>query len=327
MTARAAYPANVSTRAPSTSAAEVARLAATDLNLLVPLLAILEERSVTRAAEKIGLSQPATSHALARLRRLLGDQLVVRRHGTLVLTPRATELLTPLREVLHQTARLVGAPTFDPATDTRTVTIALTTSTAFVIGNRLTQLLAERLPHGSLRWRTFTVPDQAVFSEEGEDVVLLTETYQSPHPRERLYDDRWVVIAPRDAPADADALELLTTLPHVAFDQAPRRAKPYVRLDQEGVSYEVRAWVTDNLLIPYLVSGMTAVALHRYRAAVAMREFHDLRIEEFPFDIEGLSIDMVFNPHLPDDGYRPWLRAILLEAAGSGPSSADGSRP
>ena len=79
-------------------------------NLLVPLLALLEERSVTRAADKIGLSQPAMSHALRRLRRLLGDGLLVRQGSGMRLTPLASELLDPLERVLHSTARLVTVP-------------------------------------------------------------------------------------------------------------------------------------------------------------------------------------------------------------------------
>ena len=99
------------------------RLASVNLNLLVPLLALLEERSVTRAAERVGLSQPAMSHALTRMRRLLGDDLVVRQGGGVTLTPRALELIAPLRSALQQTARIVNFPSFDPATDGRVITV------------------------------------------------------------------------------------------------------------------------------------------------------------------------------------------------------------
>ena len=68
---------------------DLSRLASVNLNLLVPLLALLEERSVTRAADAVGISQRAMSHALRRMRRLLGDELVVRQGSTLALTPRA----------------------------------------------------------------------------------------------------------------------------------------------------------------------------------------------------------------------------------------------
>lgn len=90
------------------------RLASVDLNLLVPLLALLEERSVTKAAERVGLSQPAMSHALTRMRRLLGDDLVVRQGTGVTPTPRALELIAPLRSALQQTARIVNFPTSTP---------------------------------------------------------------------------------------------------------------------------------------------------------------------------------------------------------------------
>ncbi|MFE6287421.1 FAD-dependent oxidoreductase [Streptomyces sp. NPDC057877] len=114
------------------------RLASVNLNLLVPPLALLEERSVTKAAERVGLSQPAMSHALTRMRRLLGDDLVVRQGSGVTLTPRALELVGPLRGALRQTARIVNFPVFDPATDGRIITVAMTTSTAFVVGPWLT---------------------------------------------------------------------------------------------------------------------------------------------------------------------------------------------
>ncbi|MGV9548547.1 LysR family transcriptional regulator [Streptomyces ardesiacus] len=141
------------------------RLASVNLNLLVPLLALLEERSVTKAAERVGLSQPAMSHALTRMRRLLGDDLVVRHGSGVTLTPHALELVGPLRSALQQTARLVNFPVFDPATDRRIITVAMTTSTAFVVGPRLTRLVGERAPHATLRLRTITVPTETTFTE------------------------------------------------------------------------------------------------------------------------------------------------------------------
>ncbi|MFF3572382.1 LysR family transcriptional regulator [Nocardia jiangxiensis] len=77
------------------------RLASVNLNLLVPLLAVLEERSVTRAAERVGLTQSAMSHAVGRMRRLFDDDLLVRQGNGATLTPRALELIAPLRAVLQ----------------------------------------------------------------------------------------------------------------------------------------------------------------------------------------------------------------------------------
>ncbi|MDF6045444.1 LysR family transcriptional regulator [Streptomyces sp. JH14] len=290
------------------------RLTSVNLNLLVPLLALLEERSVTRAAERVGLSQPAMSHALARMRRLLGDDLVIRQGTGVTLTPRALQLIAPLRAVLEQTAHIVNLPSFEPATDQRVITVAMTTSTAFVVGPRLTRLIAERAPRATLRVRTITVPTKATFTEMGVDVVLLSEGHSSPYPRERLYNDRCVVVASPDTSPEASALDLLTTQPHIVVDTEPR-VFPYPVLDERGVPYRVGQLISDFLLVPFLVARAGGVALLRYQVAAAMRTLADLRIEEFPFPLPGLGIDVVWNPRLTDQYFIEWLRAVLFDVA------------
>lgn len=297
-------------------ASDLDRLAAVDLNLLPPLLALLEERSVTRAAARVGLSQPAMSHALARIRRLVDDDLLVRQGRTMVLTPHATELVGPLREVLDQAARVVRFPAFDPATDARTINVTCSTSTAYVLGGHLARLVAERAPHATLRMKTLADVDDSVFTDPGTDAVLIPEGVPAPYPRERLYDDRWVVFAARDvAPVDATALELLTTLPHAVFDTGNRRSRPYAVLDEEGVEYTVRQRVPDQMLLPALVARVGGVAIHRLRVVSTELFVDRLRIEEFPFPIPTLGIDLVWNPRLADTAFTDWLHEILSDAA------------
>lgn len=300
----------------SSETSSLDRLASVDLNLLVPLLALLEERSVTRAATRVGLSQPALSHALSRMRRLLDDDLLVRRGASMTLTPRAAELVVPLRESLGRAARVIRFPGFDPTSDERVITVAMTSSTAQVIGGPLGRLVSQRAPHATLRIRTFTVPDDSIFTEDSVDVVLLSGAFSSPHPRERLYDDRWVVIAARDAaPQDATALDLLGVLPHVLFEGPHGRLLPYVVLQEHRVPCDVRLVVPDNVLIPELVAEIGGVGLHRHQAMNRLERDLPLRVDEFPFAVPGLGLDMVWNPRLTDDGFVGWLRGILHEAA------------
>ena len=308
---------------------ELARLASVNLNLLVPLLALVEERSVTRAAARVGLTQPAMSHALVRIRRLLGDEVLVRQGTRMVLTPRAVELADPLRQAIQQATRVVDFPGFDPATDRRVITMAMTSSTAFVLGSGIARLLAARAPAATLRLRTITaVPYgalltgegiDALFTGEGVDVLLLAEAFASPFPRERLYDDRWVVVATPAAPASASALELLTTLPHVSYDASPRLV-PYSVLDEHQVPYTVRQLVSDSLLVPYLAASSGGVAVNRLRVATVMKSQFDLRLAEFPFPVPGLGIDIVWNPRLSDERFVAWLRQVLVDAAAALPA-------
>ncbi|KHL16032.1 UNVERIFIED_CONTAM: transcriptional regulator [Mumia flava] len=292
------------------------RLASVDLNLLVPLLALLEERSVTRAAARVGLSQPAMSHALGRMRRLLGDELLVRHGAGMTLTPRAAELVVPLRQALEHAGRVVRFPGFDPATDRRTITVASTTSTAFVLGSALARLVAQGAPQATLRLRTFAVPAESDFTSGGVDAVLLSEGVPAPYPRERLYDDRWVVVAAPDAaPVDATALDLLRDLPHVVFEEGLRSSAPYVALDDHRIPYRVGQLVPDNMLIPALVAPVGGVAVHRASVIGAMSEMFPLRVAEFPYPLPGLGIDLVWNPRLADASFIDWLGAVLVEAA------------
>src|SRR5262245_36200679 len=95
-----------------------------DLNLLVAFDALLAEQNVTRAAKRVGLSQPAMSNALARLRATLDDPLFVRSSKGMVATPRARQLATPVREALTTLERALTPNRFDPRTASRTFTVS-----------------------------------------------------------------------------------------------------------------------------------------------------------------------------------------------------------
>lgn len=303
---------------PPADADGLARLAAVDLNLLVPLLALLEERSVTAAASRVGMTQPALSHALRRMRRLMGDELLLRDGSAMRLTPRGLELIGPLRLALRHTADVVRPAGFDPSTDTRVLTLAMTGSTALPLMGELARLVGERAPRMVLRLRTMplTGPSDAVFTHEGVDALLLPRAFATSFGREPLYDDRWVVITGGSAP-DRPVEELIETLPHVVLDSTTYRVRPYEVLDERGLRYAVRARVSDNLLIPHVVAATGGLAFHRHHAVADMTRYLDLRLHEFPFPIGRLGIDLVWNPWLGDEELREWLGEILRDAVAS----------
>lgn len=289
------------------------KLASVDLNLLVSLHAILEERSVTGAAERVGLSQPAMSHALRRIRKLFGDEILIREGARSVLTPRARELIGPLRVVLHGVAGLLGGPPFDPGTSRRTVTIAMSSSMAYILGNAITALLEEEAPRMGLRIITVPGPDEAVFTEQGVDVLLLAEGYETEHPRERLFDDDWVVIGGVPELHERDVIVTLQDWPHVALS-SERLTRPYEVLRHRGVEVSVQVRINDYLLLPQFVAGTRKVGLHRRSVVEKMAQFYPLYLADFPFPMLGLGVDMVWNPWLGDDAFRRWLRDLLRRA-------------
>lgn len=296
------------------SEVELGRIASVDLNLLPLLLALLEERSVTRAAAQVGLSQPALSHALGRMRRLLGDELLVRQGGRMVPTERAEQLLPELRRTLQQASRLVASQPFEPATDTRTVTMGMTTSTAYLIGPHLAKLVHERGPRMTLRIRTIDFVSESAFTEDLADLILVSGAYETTQPRERLREDSWVVITGSTDSTDVGALDLLTTRPHIIFDGG-RPFVPYTVLEEHGISYTVGMRLSDSLLVPRFVSSTGGVAVHRRLVTETMSRYMDLRIAEFPLPVGSIGIEVVFNPWLADGTFKQWLRALLADAA------------
>lgn len=288
-------------------------LATVDLNLLVSLHAILEERSVTGAADRLGLSQPAMSHALRRIRRLFDDEILVRRGARSVLTPRAQGLLGPLRELLQRTSVLLGGEVFDPETSRRTVTIAMSPSVSYILGRAVTRLLEEEAPWMGLRILATSDISDAVFTERGADVLLLAEGYETDHVRERLFDDEWVVIGGVPELLEGDVISRLQDWPHVALD-SERSTRPYEVLRHRGVDVKVQVRVNDYLLLPQFVTGVRRIGLHRRRVVEQMARSYPLYIADFPFPLLGLGVDMVWNPWLGDAAFRDWLRGLLRRA-------------
>ena len=295
---------------------ELASLGSIDMNLLVPLLALLEERSVTRAAERVALSQPAMSHVLRRLRLVLGDQLLVREGNVMVLTPQAEGMHELVLSAVERAAAVLDPRPFNSADDRRVVTIALTTSAALSYGPRLIRTMKRHAPNVVLRFQTTGGQSTGVFSDRGVDAVLLPEGYESAYPRERLYEDRWVVVSAKKHASGFDASTLIEEEPHIAFvAEGGRLMRPYSVLDEQGVRYEIATRVTDYLLVPHLLASTGGVALHRLQATLDLQDALGLQYEEFPFAAPGLNMDVVWNPLRGTEAFRGWLREMLFQAA------------
>lgn len=301
-------------------------LATVDLNLLTSLHSLLEERSVTAAAQRVGLSQPAMSHALRRIRRLFNDEILIRQGSHNVLTSKAEELIGPLRDIVHRTSQLIGGKPFRPEDSTRTLTIAMSSSVSYLLGRSITHLLEHQAPR--MKLRVVPVPPEnhdSIFTTHGADVVLLAEGYESTYARERLFDDEWVVVGGTPELLESDPIMQLQDWPHVALD-TPHRTRPYEVLLHRGVDAKIHLRVDDYLLLPRYVEGVHRIGLHRRRVIEQMALTDELYIAPFPFPILGLGVDMVWNPWLGDEPYKQWVRALLGEAERISRVNSDDSR-
>jgi DNA-binding transcriptional LysR family regulator len=167
-----------------------------DLNLLVVLDALLQDKSVSAAAERLNLSQSGASAALARLREFFEDDLLVPTGRTMNTTPRADKLIEPVRFALDNIRATILTPQiFDPSVSDRTITI---TAIDYVVQVLLTQAIstfAKEAPHMRFRIDTLTTDPVAMLQRGLTDIIIGLDYIMSPeHPSDWLYDERFVVI-------------------------------------------------------------------------------------------------------------------------------------
>ena len=173
-------------------------LASVDLNLLEPLIALLEERSVTRSAIRTQRSQPAMSAALARLRRIFDDELLRRVGNHYELTPVAEQLLPACLDALASVHRVFGrSAAFDPSESRRTYRIAISDYASALIGPHIAEMINAAAPRAGVEFAPIlrTLLDLAPESLRPYDGLILPHGYLTEQPHLDLFSDRWVLLA------------------------------------------------------------------------------------------------------------------------------------
>ncbi|MDT7583197.1 MAG: hypothetical protein QOE32_747 [Pseudonocardiales bacterium] len=294
----------------------MATLGSVDLNLLVALRALLRHRNVTHAAVEIGVSQPAMSNTLRRLRRVLDDDLLIRVGKTYELTARASALLEPLESALRTIDNeVVKAPVFSPAESRRTFTVASSNAAAATVLSGLVKKLSIEAPHTALRVVPLVPSSEQLLGDTGVDLVLLPETIQTNLPRERLYDEEWVCVVDVDNNEVGDTLRIpdLVRLPHIVFDMDGVSVSAELTLQAVVPDRRIQATVSDFLTIPFLLRGTTMISVLQGRVARLLSAHGMLRILQCPVHLPQLGIDMVWNPRGTNDPACAWLRRQLLD--------------
>jgi|SRR4051812_13011272 DNA-binding transcriptional LysR family regulator len=305
-----------------TAAVPVDRMLANlDLNLLVTLDALLRERNVTRTAEALGVSQPAVSAALARLRRHFGDPLLARAGNRYDPTPLAVQLLALTGPALAGVRRVFDVtPDFDPSQVEREFTIITSDYAATVLGPLVARRLAEEAPGVRLRLQQTTpyTVDHAADTLRTADGLLLPHGFLTDIPYLDLYEDRWVCIVSPDNPAVSGelTLELLAELPWVVLYNLRTAFAPAAQqMRMLGIEPRVEVVADGFLPMPFLVAGTRRVALLQERLAARLATPAGVRVLPCPFDVVPLSEAFWWHPIYSNDPAHVWLRGVLAAAA------------
>lgn len=303
-----------------------------DLNLLVVLDALLATRSVSRAAERLFLSQPATSLALGRLREYFADELLVPIGKTLVPTPLAEQLVKPVRDVLLQIQTITRArPTFDPATATRRYTIESSDYVIAVMLSEIVRRAATLAPLMQFDLRAIS-PQTPEHLDSGQIELLVAPEFAlvPGHPSEALFNDSFSCLVCRDHFASNERLsaDAYFESAHVGVEWGGGRRITYdTKLLSTTRRTRRQEVIAPNFtLVPGLLVGTRRIATLPTRLAQQMATRFPLRVVPCPIDIPVFSEHLQWHKHQERDPAILWLRSLIRDTSRELPRLAAASR-
>jgi DNA-binding transcriptional LysR family regulator len=292
-------------------------LASVDFNLLKALDALLQERSVTRAAERQSITQPSMSSALARLRELFADELLIRTGRTMRPTPLAEALQPRIRRIVADIEDMVvSTAEFDPHHADKSFRILATDYASLVLVQPLMAALAIEAPNVRIHLQPRAITEHAVLLQRNEiDLAILPSehAHAAGLPHERLFADRFVAAVWRK---NGDVEEPLTfaqldRLPYLSYSVGPIDAL----LRELGHPRAPDTLVESFVLGPLLLRGTRQITFVQERLAHRLAATAELRVLTPPFESPTLVEAMTWHPRSDNDPAHSWLRTRLLAIA------------
>ncbi len=292
-----------------------------DLNLLVALDVLLEERSVSRAAKRLHLSQPAASAALGRLREFFRDDILILHGKRMIPTSYADSLVPEVKRVLGQLDFIVSMSSeFDAARSERVFRLMASDYVASVLIGPAIQRFEDIAPGIQLDIR---LPNEqvALEFERGEiDLVLTPEEYVSPnHPAELLFEEQHVVVGWAENPLMDRPLRRaeFERSAHVAVTIGPNRQLTYAERHLQNVApdRQVEIFAPSFSVVPWLVIGTGRLTVMHERLAQVFSKDLPLKIQPLPVDVPPMREMIQHHAARAHDPGVGWLRRLLHEMA------------
>lgn len=299
-----------------------AALRRVDLNLLIPLNALLEHRHITRAADAVGIGQSAMSAALARLRRLFDDPLLVRNGRVHELTPIGQSLVEPVHAVLVGIEQmLITKPHFDPATDERTFTVVASDYVTLILLRPLLELLYVEAPRVAVNVIPVSAATEAELDRAQVDMVVMPRELTPSmlrFPHRPLFTDRYVAAVWNQHREVGDQLERgqLEQLRYVRYNQSGGGpAYVDIQLAEMGIEPVVALSTLSFHLVPWLLPGTSLFAFVHERLVRSSPVRRELKILEPPVTFKPIVETMFWHPVFHNDPAHHWLRECLVTLA------------
>jgi len=292
-----------------------------DLNLLPIFIVLMEERSVTRAAQRLGITQPALSNALTRLRAAMRDPLFIRERYGIQPTALALELAPAIAKALATVDDIVvGQQEFDPARAERLITIAPNSYVEFVLVPAIVARLRTAAPGIRLRLTPYgsDVVETGVVS--GDTAMVLGRIVDAPDNLvvQHLMDDGLACVVRADHPEIADTMsrEQYESLKHVNMQPPGRlRAGLFQALERQGLKREVAVSVTHFLAIPELIAVTDYCSTLPKLICRHLASDPRLKIVPSPVDLGTFPVEMAWHVRYRNEPAHRWLRSLIADVA------------
>jgi len=291
-----------------------------NLNLLVALDALLSERSITRAAALLHLSQPAMSAAVGKLRAWLGDPLLVRGTDGYTLTARAEELIGPIRLILENIERTIQTPVeFNPADANRTFRIAANDAFELVVLPRVVERLQQLAPNVRLVIVSTegVVPVNALAGGEVDFAWGNFDPLPVGFHTQVMLEETLACLVRKGHPAIRSRLTLAqyAAASHIMVALKGNILPELVlrRLAETGMSLNVGLQVPHILAAPIIVAKSNYIATLPSRVARSYTEFLDVKLFKVPFAFPSYAVSLVWHERAHRDPASIWLRELLQE--------------
>lgn len=288
-----------------------------DLNLIVAFEALMTDRSVSRAAQRLNLSQPAMSNALARLRSYFGDELLIARNKRMYPTPFAETLLPQVRQALETMEGVIATSRhFDPATTNRTFRIMtsdyIATSILFPIVTRL----AATAPGVRIELLLPSPRRIELLESGGIDLLITLQEYVTPElPSERLFEDAYALVGRAGHPALTGTPTLASMLAHahvhvaIGDERLPSFGDAY--LDRMGIQRRIAMIAPNFGMLPWLLQDTDWLALIQGRLAAQMARNFPLVAVAPPLSIPPLVEMAQYHVTRSNDPGLRWLIDLI----------------
>ncbi|HBC43424.1 MAG TPA: LysR family transcriptional regulator [Pseudanabaena sp.] len=292
-----------------------------DLNLLVVFDALMRDRHVTRAGERIGLSQPAMSNALARLRHLTKDRLFVRAKSGLQPTPVAIALANQIQPALQQIQIALSSEAgFEPMTSDRVLAIGMTDYVEFVLLPPLLEQLAQVAPNLKIQVRTGDRQQLFDLLDNGKvDLICGVFPEQiSWHQEQLLFLERFVCVCRQDHSLIKSSLSLeeyLSTFHLLISIKEDMVGRVDDILAVQGLRRKIKLSIPHFLVAPSIIARTDLIATLAERVANTFARDLNLKVFPCPLEIAGFSVVMRWHQSTANQSSHQWLRQLFIEIA------------